>query len=139
MDGWDGLVRTSFFSAYSSETTWYITLIVSMPPRRRFMTSFVKKSKFFKNLFFVEKFRTKRGYFEKTVSFSEVCSSGVLEEISLNFFFSNFSFFRILRGNLTKKYHQYRKKWTSKTGVKSTFYLIERELWPNFVFYDFDC
>ena len=36
--------------------------------------------------------------------------------------------------NLTKKYHQYRKRWTSKTGVTSTVYLIERVLWPNFVF-----
>ena len=35
------------------------------------------------------------------------------------------------------KYHQYRKKWTSKTGVNSNFYLIERELWQNFVFFDF--
>ena len=41
--------------------------------------------------------------------------------------------FTILGSNLTKKYHQYRKKWTFKTGVKSTFYLIERELWPNFL------
>jgi len=50
---------------------------------------------------------------------------------------TEFRFFSILGCNLTKKYHQYRKKWTSKTGVNSTFYLIERELWPNFVFFDF--
>ena len=37
-----------------------------------------------------------------------------------------FSFFTILRSNLTKKYHQYWKKWTSKTAVKPTFYLITR-------------
>ena len=31
-------------------------------------------------------------------------------------------------------YHQYRKKWTSKPGVNSNFYLIERELWQNLEF-----
>ena len=39
-----------------------------MPTRKRFKTSFVKKSEFLRNLFFVEKFRTKRGYFEKILS-----------------------------------------------------------------------
>ena len=66
-DGWwvmgDGLVRTYFLSAYFSKTTRYISLIVFMPPRRGFKTSFVKKSKFLKNLFFVKKFRTKRVFF----------------------------------------------------------------------------
>ena len=65
-DGWmDGLVSTWFFSAYFSKTTLYMTLIVSMPPRRRFKTSFVKKSEFLKNLNFLKKFRTKRVFFEK--------------------------------------------------------------------------
>ena len=36
-----------------------------------------------------------------------------------------------------EKNHQYRKKWTSKTGLESTFYLIECELWPHYGFYDF--
>ena len=68
-DGWmgDGWVRTYFFSAYFSKTTEYMTLIVSMPPRRGVKTSIVKKSKFLKNLFFVKKFRTKQGFFEKKI------------------------------------------------------------------------
>ena len=66
MAGWmDGLVSTWFFSAYFSKTTLYMTLIVSMPPRRRFKTPFVKKSEFLKNLNFLKKFRTKRVFFEK--------------------------------------------------------------------------
>ena len=64
MDGWDGLVSTCFCSAYFSKTTKYMTLIISMPPRRRFTTSFVKKSKTMKKLFFVKKNRTKRVFFE---------------------------------------------------------------------------
>ena len=64
-DGWmDGLVTTCFLSVYFSKTTQYMTLIVFMPTRRHFKTPFVKKSKFLNNLFFVKKFRTKRGYFE---------------------------------------------------------------------------
>ena len=51
--------------------------------------------------------------------------------------YGRISFFTILSGSLTKKYHQYRKKWASKTGVKSTFNLLESELWPIFVFYAF--
>ena len=66
MDGWDGmdgLVRTCFCFTYFSKTTWYITLIVSMPPRSLFKTSFVKNSKFLKKYFFFKKFRTKRDFF----------------------------------------------------------------------------
>ena len=37
-----------------------MTLIVSMPPRRRFKTSFEKKSEFLKKLNFLKKFRTKQ-------------------------------------------------------------------------------
>ena len=74
MDGWDGwmdgLVSTCFCSAYFSKTTKYMTLIVFGPQRRRFKTSFVKKSKFLKKLFFVKKFRTKRVFFE--IFFSKV-------------------------------------------------------------------
>ena len=69
MDGWmDGLVSTYFYSAYFSKTTQYMTLIVFWPPRRRFKTSLVKNSEFLKNLNFLKKFRTKRGYFEKMLS-----------------------------------------------------------------------
>ena len=57
--------------------------------------------------------------------------------IKQNASYGRITFFMILSGNLTKKYHQYWKKWTSKTGVKSTFYPIERELWPNYVFLRF--
>ena len=74
-DGWmgwmDGLVRTCFCSAYCSKTTWYMTLIVSMPLRRRFKTSFVKKSEFFKKLFFLKKFRTKQKISNKTGVFRD--------------------------------------------------------------------
>ena len=40
-----------------------MTLIVSMPPRSLFKTSFVKNSKFLKKYFFFKKFRTKRDFF----------------------------------------------------------------------------
>ena len=42
--------------------------------------------------------------------------------IKQNASYGRITFFTILGCNLTKKYHQYWKKWTSKTGVKSTFY-----------------
>ena len=70
-DGMDGLVRTCFCSACCSKTTKYMTLIVSMPLRRRFKTSFVKKSEFFKKLFFLKKFRTKQKISNKTGVFRD--------------------------------------------------------------------
>ena len=57
--------------------------------------------------------------------------------IKQNASYGQITFFTILIGNLTKKHHQYRKKWISKTGVKSAFYPIEHELWPNYVFLRF--
>ena len=61
--GWDGLVRTCFCSAYCTKTTRYMMLILSMPPRSLYKTSFVKKSNFFKKYFIFKKFRTKRVFF----------------------------------------------------------------------------
>ena len=66
MDGWmDGLVSTCFCSAYFSKTTKYMTLIVFGPQRRRFKTSFVKKSKFLKKTFFLSKNFAQNGFFSR--------------------------------------------------------------------------
>ena len=55
----------------------------------------------------------------------------------VNFWSERITVFKILRSILKKiQNHQYRKKWTSKTGLESTFYRIERELWSNYGFYD---
>ena len=63
VDGWmDGSVSTSFFFAYYSKTTRYITLVTFGPLRRRFKTSFVKNAEFLKNLIVLKKFRTNRGF-----------------------------------------------------------------------------
>ena len=73
-----------------------MTLIVSMPPRSLFKTSFVKNSKFFKKYFFFKKFRTKRDFF--------FCPGN-------RPFFSDFFFLRFFQkkimffGNISKNTH----------------------------------
>ena len=73
-----------------------MTLIVSMPPRSLFKTSFVKNSKFLKKYFFFKKFRTKRDFF--------FCPGN-------RPFFSDFFFLRFFQkkimffGNISKNTH----------------------------------
>ena len=69
-------------------------------------------------------------HFKSTFLLSEI--TRVLIELPfLRFHVVILIFICIFSRDFDHKYHQYRKKWTSKTGVKSTFYLIERGLWSD--------